>query len=205
MQPIASVVLIATAHHLIRYPGPLQQHCSQHPRQRIIHCYQQKQQIVPILKEELKQLGALKKDTSLSGLKKVERLREIGVSFDEKLKPLLNADQHQKFQTLRENFRRRLVEEMAEIVMRAARAAPGPARVYNTTGEVITTRRTIEILEALFPGVRFDAEPGTAGLVWRYDSGRIERELGFRSRVGVEEGFARTVETMRRWMKAGTW
>jgi hypothetical protein len=47
-------------------------------------------------------------------LKKVERLREIGVSFDEKLKPLLNAEQQQKFQTLRENFRRRLIEEMAE-------------------------------------------------------------------------------------------
>jgi len=75
---------------------------------------QQKQQIVPILKQELTQLGALKKDTSLSGLKKVERLREIGVSFDEKLKPLLNAEQQQKFQTMRENFRRRLIEEMAE-------------------------------------------------------------------------------------------
>jgi hypothetical protein len=75
---------------------------------------QQKQQIVPILKEELTQLGALKKDTSLSALKKVERLREIGVSFDEKLKPLLNAEQQQKFQAMREAFRRRLIEEMAE-------------------------------------------------------------------------------------------
>ena len=73
---------------------------------------QQKQQIVPILKEELTQLGALKKDTSLSALQKVERLRQLGVSFDEKLKPLLNADQQQKFQALRENFRRRLIEEM---------------------------------------------------------------------------------------------
>ena len=52
---------------------------------------QQKQQIVPILKEELKQLGALKKDASLSAVQKVERLRQLGVSFDEKLKPLLNA------------------------------------------------------------------------------------------------------------------
>ena len=75
---------------------------------------QQKQQIVPILKEELTQLGALKKDTSLSALKKVERLRQIGVSFDEKLKPLLNAEQQQKFQAMREDFRRRLIEEMAE-------------------------------------------------------------------------------------------
>jgi len=33
---------------------------------------EQKRQIVPILEQELKQLGALKKDTSLSALKKVE-------------------------------------------------------------------------------------------------------------------------------------
>ena len=75
---------------------------------------QQKQQIVPILKEELKQLGALKKDDSLSAVQKVERLRQLGVSFDEKLKPLVNADQQQKFQAMREDFRRRLIEGMAE-------------------------------------------------------------------------------------------
>ncbi len=75
---------------------------------------QQKQQIVPILEQELKQLGALKKDASLSAVQKVEKLRQLGVSFDEKLKPLLNAEQQRKFQVMRENFRRRLIEEMAE-------------------------------------------------------------------------------------------
>ena len=40
-------------------------------------------------------------------------MRKIGVSFDEKLKPLLNADQQEKFQALREAFRRRLIEQMA--------------------------------------------------------------------------------------------
>ena len=75
---------------------------------------QQKQQIIPILNDELKQLGALKKDSSLSALKKLERLREISVSFDDKLKPLLNADQQQKFQALREDLRRRLVETAAD-------------------------------------------------------------------------------------------
>jgi Protein of unknown function (DUF3604) len=84
---------------------------------------EQKKQIVPILKEELTRLGALKKDTSLSALKKVERLREIGVSFDEKLKPLLNAEQQQKFQTLRENFRRRMIEEMADKALQKAKSA----------------------------------------------------------------------------------
>jgi hypothetical protein len=54
---------------------------------------QQKREIVPILEQELKQLGEVKKDTKLSGLQKAEALRKIGVSFDEKISPLLNPDQ----------------------------------------------------------------------------------------------------------------
>jgi Protein of unknown function (DUF3604) len=74
---------------------------------------QQRQQVVPILKEELKQLEALKKDTSLSAERKVERLRDIGNSFDDRLKPLINPEQQQNFQALREQLRKRVVEKMA--------------------------------------------------------------------------------------------
>ena len=74
---------------------------------------EQKKQIVPILQQEIKQLGELKKDTKLSGLQKVEALRKLGVSFDEKISPLLNAEQQQKFQAMREQMRRRLIEKMA--------------------------------------------------------------------------------------------
>ena len=74
---------------------------------------QQRQQIVPILNEELKQLGALKKNASLSAVRKVERVREIGRSIDEKLTPLINPEQQQKFQALREELRKRFIEKMA--------------------------------------------------------------------------------------------
>ena len=74
---------------------------------------QQKEQIVPILKDEIKQLEALKKDPSLSGQKKLEQLRDIGVSFDEKMKPLLNAEQQSKFEQMREALRRRMLVKMA--------------------------------------------------------------------------------------------
>jgi Protein of unknown function (DUF3604) len=74
---------------------------------------EQRQQIVPILTEEIKQLEALKKDASSSGLRKVERVREIGNSIDERLKPLINSEQQQKFQALREDLRKRFVEKMA--------------------------------------------------------------------------------------------
>jgi hypothetical protein len=84
---------------------------------------EQKKQIVPILQEEIKQLGELKKDTKLSGLQKVEALRKLGVSFDEKLKPLLNAEQQQKFQAMREQMRRRLIEEMADKALQKVKSA----------------------------------------------------------------------------------
>ncbi len=74
---------------------------------------EQRKQIVPILQQEVQALGALKKNTSLSGAQKVEALRKTGVSFDEKISPLLNPDQQQKFQALREQLRRRLIEDAA--------------------------------------------------------------------------------------------
>ncbi len=74
---------------------------------------EQRKQIVPLLQQELKQLGEIKKNASLGGPEKVEALRKLGVSFDEKIKPLLNADQQPKFQAMREEFRRRLIEKMA--------------------------------------------------------------------------------------------
>jgi len=72
----------------------------------------------------------LKKDTSLSAVKKVERLREIGKSFDEKMTPLLNADQQQKFQALREQARRKLIETMGS---EAAEKAEGEVKQWFTS------------------------------------------------------------------------
>ncbi len=73
---------------------------------------QQRQQIIPIIKEELPQLEALKKDTSLSAVRKIERLREIGNAMDAKISPHLNAAQQQKFQQLREERRKQMIEKM---------------------------------------------------------------------------------------------
>ena len=84
---------------------------------------EQKKQIVPMLQQEIKQLGELKKDTKLSGLQKVEALRKLGVSFDEKISPLLNPEQQQKFQSMREQMRRRLIEEMADKAMQKVESA----------------------------------------------------------------------------------
>jgi len=72
----------------------------------------------------LKQLQAVKTDTSLTGLQKVEKLKQVGSSFAEKVKPLLNPDQQSKFDSLREKVRLRVIEKIAgEIVAKAEGAA----------------------------------------------------------------------------------
>ncbi len=81
----------------------------------------QRRQIVPFLKQELTKLGELKKDTKLSALQKVEKLREFSTSLDDNIKPLLNAEQQQKFQAVREAARRRLAEAVVDKAVEKAR------------------------------------------------------------------------------------
>ena len=82
----------------------------------------QRRQILPLLAAELKELGALKKDTKLGGVEKLEALRQHAAAFDEKVSPLLNADQQRKFESLREALRERLVEQAAGAALKKAQA-----------------------------------------------------------------------------------
>ena len=77
---------------------------------------EQKEKIIPILEDEIKQLAALKGETTLSGPQKIEKLRQIGVSIDEKIQPLLNAEQQPKFQEMRVALRRRILVKVASEV-----------------------------------------------------------------------------------------
>ena len=81
---------------------------------------QQRQQILPFLQEEETKLGALKKNTSLKPLQKLEQLKQIGDAIDAKIKPLLDQQQQQKFQAIREEHRRELIEKMASQVIQNA-------------------------------------------------------------------------------------
>jgi len=78
---------------------------------------QQKQQVVPILKETAPQLEALKKNTALKPVDKLEQLKQIADSVDAKLTPLLNQEQQQKFRAIREEHRRQLIEKLGSGVL----------------------------------------------------------------------------------------
>jgi hypothetical protein len=78
---------------------------------------QQKQQVVPILQEAGTQLAALKKNAALKPLEKIEQLKKIGNSITDKITPILDPQQQQKFQGIRDDARRRLIEKMADQVL----------------------------------------------------------------------------------------
>jgi hypothetical protein len=81
---------------------------------------QQKQQITPILKAEMPQLEALKKNTSLKPLDKIDQLKQISGTVDARITPLLNADQQKKFTEIRDEYRRQLIEKMSSKVIQKA-------------------------------------------------------------------------------------
>jgi hypothetical protein len=83
---------------------------------------QQKQQVVPVLQEAATQLEALKKNASLKPLEKIEHLKQISGSIVDKITPVLDQQQQQKFQAIRDDVRRRLIEKMASQVMQKVEA-----------------------------------------------------------------------------------
>ena len=83
---------------------------------------QQRQQILPILRKEITQLGALKKNTSLKPLDKIEQLKQISGSVDSQITPLLNPDQQKKFTEIRDGYRREMMEKMGSAAVKKAEA-----------------------------------------------------------------------------------
>ena len=83
---------------------------------------QQRQQILPFLQDEAKQLGALKKNTSLKPLDKIEQLKQISSAIDAKITPLLDPAQQKKFQAMREDMRREMIEKMGSQAIQKAEA-----------------------------------------------------------------------------------
>jgi hypothetical protein len=81
---------------------------------------QQRQQIVPFVKEEIPKLEALKANTALSKEKKIEELKAIGGSIDAKITPLLNPEQQAKYKQMQEERRRKMIEKMGNEALEKA-------------------------------------------------------------------------------------
>ena len=63
---------------------------------------QQKAQLVPILRAEVPELEAIKSDSSLTGAQKVEKFRALHAKTAPQVQSILNSQQYQKLQQIRE-------------------------------------------------------------------------------------------------------
>ena len=74
----------------------------------------QKQQVLPILKQEAPKLQAVKANTSLGPLQKGMQLKQISNDTDTKLKPILTPEQFQKLQQMHEQERQQMMQKMEQ-------------------------------------------------------------------------------------------
>jgi Spy/CpxP family protein refolding chaperone len=74
----------------------------------------QKQQVLPILKDEAPKMQALKANTSLGPMQKAMQMKQISSDTDAKLKPILTPEQFQKLQLMHEQERQQMMQKMEQ-------------------------------------------------------------------------------------------
>ncbi|MBV8571842.1 MAG: hypothetical protein JO319_14585, partial [Acidobacteriaceae bacterium] len=68
--------------------------------------------ILPILKQEIPQVEAVKNNTSLPPMQKAMQLKQISTATDAKITPILNPEQQQKWQMMREQERQQMIQKL---------------------------------------------------------------------------------------------
>ena len=63
---------------------------------------EQKIKILPILRDEMPKVNAIKNDNSLSNMQKVQRIRAIHQQTDPQMKAILSPVQYEKLKTIRQ-------------------------------------------------------------------------------------------------------
>ena len=71
----------------------------------------QKAKLLPVLADDAPKLKAVKDDTTLTGLQKLQKIRAIHAESDPKVKAILTPDQYQQWQTIRQQEIRDMVEK----------------------------------------------------------------------------------------------
>ena len=72
---------------------------------------QQKAKILPILADEAPKVEAIKNNSSLSGMQKMQQIRAIHQQTDPQMKAILSPDQYQKLQAIRQQAVREAMEK----------------------------------------------------------------------------------------------
>jgi hypothetical protein len=74
----------------------------------------QKEQMKPIVMNELMQMKEVKADTSMPQMKKAMKMHQIADAADAKVKPILNPGQYQKYEQMRAQERQQMMQKMQQ-------------------------------------------------------------------------------------------
>jgi hypothetical protein len=83
---------------------------------------EQREKIDPMVVQSLKELGAIKDSTALSGVDKARALVNVGNALDAKVMPLLDPAQQKTFQAMRTQMRRQMIRQMGRAVFEKMQA-----------------------------------------------------------------------------------
>lgn len=71
----------------------------------------QKEKLLPVLADEAPKLKAVKADTTLTGLQKLQRIKAIHEESDPKVKAILTPTQYEQWQTIRQQEIHDMIEK----------------------------------------------------------------------------------------------
>ena len=71
----------------------------------------QKEKLLPVLADEGPKLKAVKDDTTLTGLQKLQKVRAIHAETDPKVKAILTPSQYEQWQTIRQQEIHDMIEK----------------------------------------------------------------------------------------------
>jgi nucleoside-diphosphate-sugar epimerase len=89
------------------------------------------------------------------------------------------------------------VEDAACAVRLASEAPPGPSPALTICGDARPMAEAVAYVRRLLPDAQLRVETDGPGLVQNFDASAAETEIGYRRRFSMEEGFRRTIETVR--------
>jgi UDP-glucose 4-epimerase len=89
------------------------------------------------------------------------------------------------------------VEDAAYAVRLASEAPPGPSPALTICGDARPMAEAVAYVRHLLPDAQLQVETDGPGLIQNFDPSAAEREIGYRKRFGMEEGFRTTIETVR--------
>jgi nucleoside-diphosphate-sugar epimerase len=89
------------------------------------------------------------------------------------------------------------VEDAAYAVRLATEAAPGPSPAVTICGDARPMAEAVAYVRHLLPDAHLDVQTDGPGLIQNFDASAAESEIGYRSRFSMEDGFRKTIETVR--------